>query len=512
MPSVSLTSAEAPLVLALDLGTSSFRAITYDARARAIMGSEEQIPHTPRATPDGGVETDAADLFDLLIRCIDGALHRLGHREDDLVAVSASCFWHSLMGVGTDGEPTTPLLLWADTRSGPMVRQLRRELDPREVQIRTGCLLHSSYWPAKIRWLKETSPEAFSRSDRFLSFAEYAASRLHGDPRASLSMASGTGLLAVQECSWDQPMLETLDLSADRLPELTDIDVPLAPLRPRYAERWPALAGVPWYPAAGDGACANVGSGAVQPGRMALTLGTSGAMRIVRTGNDIPIPPGIWAYRLDSEHYVIGGALSNGGNLLAWLGYMLNVEFDGDAMDDAGRIEPDGHGLTLLPFIAGERAPAWNDEMSGVVAGLKLATRPEHLIRAGMEAVAYRFARVYDRLCSVAEEDHQIVANGGAILRSPAWLRIVADTLGHDLQTLPTDAEVSGRGAAIIGLVASGHVASFAAAPDASENQPTYRWHPASHERYRAARERQRHLESLLFPDGSAWDQEPEAP
>ncbi|MGI8643594.1 MAG: gluconokinase [Thermomicrobiales bacterium] len=507
MSSVSLAAAEAPLVLALDLGTSSFRALCYDGKARVVEGCEEQIAHTPRVTADGGVVADAAELFDLLVLCIDGALHRLGRRASDLVAVGSSCFWHSLVGTGPEGEPTTPLLLWADTRSGPFVKELKHELDPLEVQQRTGCILHSSYWPAKLRWLQATSPDAYQRTTMFLSFAEYAARRLQNDSRVSLSMASGTGLLAIASATWDSAMLDHLNLSRERLPELMDIDQPQHPLSPRYAERWPALADVPWFPAAGDGACANTGSGAVHPDTFALTLGTSGALRLVRDDANAESPAGIWTYRLDARHAVVGGSLSNGGNLLAWLGDLFDIDFDGDAIDDAARLKADGHSLTVLPFIAEERAPGWNDEVTGVIAGLKLGTQPEQVIRAAMESVAYRFARVYDQLCPLAKTDHRIVANGGAILRSPAWIQIVADTLGHELRTLPAEAEVSGRGAAIIALVGSGHLTGYDAAPDPSEQQPVYQPNPANHDRYRAAIARQQLLESHLFPDGGTWDQ-----
>ena len=506
MPSVSLTAAEAPLVLALDLGTSSFRALCYDAQARVVEGSEEQLAHAAMVTPDGGVEADAADLFDLLVLCIDGAVHRLGRRAADLVAVGSSCFWHSLMGVGPDGEPVTPLLLWADTRSGRFVSELKQELDPAAVQQHTGCILHSSYWPAKLRWLRAASPDAFQRSSQFLSFAEYAARRLQDDARVSLSMASGTGLLSVRSGAWDETMLDHLGIDSGRLPELTDVDQPQKQLVKTYAERWPALTGIPWYPAAGDGACANVGSGAVHPNTFALTLGTSGALRLVRDDASVESPAGIWTYRLDRDHAVVGGSLSNGGNLLAWLGDLFDVEFDAAAMDDAGKLAPDAHGLTLLPFIAGERAPGWNDEVTGVIAGLKLGTKPKHVIRAAMESVAFRFARVYDQLRPLASAEHRIVANGGAILRSPAWIQIVADTLGHDVRTLPAEAEVSGRGAAIIALVGTDYLPAYDAAPDPSHDQPVYRSNRENHARYRTAVERQRHLESRLFPDGDTWD------
>ncbi|MEJ7762430.1 MAG: gluconokinase [Thermomicrobiales bacterium] len=507
MSIVSLAGAEAPLVLALDLGTSSFRTLVFDARARAIEDSEEQLAHEPRATADGGLDADAGDLFELLVGCLDGTLDRIGERAADLAAVASSCFWHSLMGVDGRGEATTQVYLWADTRSGPWVHILAKETDPAALHARTGCLLHSSYWPAKLRWLRDTNPVAFAASARFLSFAEYAAGKLQGDPRVSLSMASGTGLLAVHERVWDADVLDVLDLGEDRLPEIMAQEEPHAPLGPEWAERWPALAAIPWFPASGDGACANAGSGAVHPGRVALTMGTSGAIRVVleTEGTPLAVPDGLWVYRMDVRRYVAGGALSNGGNLLAWLAETMNVAFDDETMRAAAAIPPDGHGLTVLPFLAGERAPGWNDDTAGVIAGLRLATRPEDILRAGMEAVAYRFARVYRAVRPLASADHEIVTNGGAILRSPLWLQIMADILGHDLRTLPPATEASGRGAAILALVAIGHLPHPGAAPDPAEGETVIRWDPEAHGRYGRAIDRQGHLESLLFPEGTTW-------
>ncbi len=511
MPSVSLADAKAPLVLAIDLGTSSFRALLFDARARAVDGTEAQHGHQVRSTPDGGAEADAPALFDLLVRCVDGALANAGDRAADIAAVGHSCFWHSLLGVDAAGEPTTPLLIWADKRSAPQVAGLRRELEPAETHARTGCVLHSSYWPAKLRWLQATAPEAVARTVRYLSFAEYAADRLQGDPRASLSMASGTGLLDVHRLTWDPAVAEAAGVPRTQLPELTDRDLPLAPLRAPWAARWGVLAGLPWFPAVGDGAGANVGSGAVAPDRIALTLGTSGALRVVRPPGEVHPPTDVWTYRLDRDRAVLGGALSNGGNLLAWLGGMLDIDFGDETIEAAGEMPPDAHGLTVLPFLAGERSPSWNDRSRGVVAGLTLATESRDLVRATMEAVAYRFARIYDRLAPLASPGHEVVANGGAILRSPAWLQIVADTLGHELRTLPPDEEASARGAAVLALVGAGHLPDLRGQPD-PVTATVYRPDPARHVRYREGLARQSDLEARLFPDGTAWDVPAAAP
>ncbi len=508
MPAVSLAAAAPPLVLALDFGTSSLRALLFDRDGRGVQETEEQLRYSLRTTPDGGAEVEAGPLFDLLVRCIDGALARAGRRAGEIVAVGTTGFWHSLLGLDAAGEPVTPLFSWADSRSAEAAVALAQEVDAAALLARTGCRPHSSYWPAKLRWLRQTHPDTFARTARWVSFAEYVALRLHGAGAAavSFSMASGTGLLDVHRLVWDAPILEVLGLDPGRLSPLVDVgpDEPGAELLPAFAVRWPVVAGIPWFPALGDGACANVGSGAVGPGRIALTLGTSGALRLVLPApleTDWSFPPALWAYRLDRHQAVIGGALSNGGNFLRWTRELLGAPVDGAAMAAAAALPADGHGLTFLPFVAGERAPGWHDQAAGVVAGLTLATQPEHLLRAALEAVALRLAGVYDALRPLAAPDHQVVANGGAIVNNPTWLGIVADALGRPLLALPPEDEATARGAALVALVAAGVLPDLAAAPAPAATGVLHRHDPARHRRYLAARDRQRQLEARLFPD-----------
>lgn len=510
MPNVALSAAVAPLALAVDIGTSSVRALAVDVHGRTVDAVEAQIPYEVNATADGGVTFPAPALFDLLAACLDGVLANLGRRAGDLVAVGVTSFWHSLLGVDERGDPVMPILYWADTRSAAEAARLRREMPEEAVIARTGCRFHSSYWPAKLRWLAHAEPEAFAAASRWIGPGEYLLGRLSGDEGrvASVSMASGSGLLDVHRLEWDAAVaaLARVDLAA--LPPLV-----LAPagfrLSPACAARWPALRDVPWFPALGDGACANVGSGAIGPARIALTMGTSGAMRLA-----LPAPPDatwsfnprLWAYRLDRERAILGGALSNGGNLLNWMRGLLDTPVDGALMNAAATLDPDAHGLTVLPFVAGERSPAWYDSAHGVVAGLTLSTRPEHLLRAGMEAVAYRFAALYRNLLPLAAPHHTIVANGGAILQSPPWQQIIADALGHPLLALPPDDEASARGAALMAFASAGAIAAPDAVPDPAAGAREIIADPRRHERYVAAAERQRVLEDRLFAREAAWD------
>ena len=505
MPSVSLAVDRAPLIVALDAGTSSVRALAFDTVGRAI-GADEQLPYTLGSTPDGGATFPAEALFDLTVRAIDGVVIRLGDAAATVAAVGSTSFWHSLMGIDAAGKPTTPVFYWADTRSSSAATALRAELDADAVWQRTGCRLHSSYWPAKLRWLRRSDPDTFRRTSRWLSFAEYALSRLCQDDAgaATICMASGTGLLDVHAMIWDAEMLEASGIGADRLSPLVDLGPPGC-LRAHFADRWPALANAKWFPALGDGACANVGSGAIGPSRMALTVGTSAAVRMIlpRAADDSwVVPHGLWAYRLDRERAVLGGALSNGGNLLRWIWDTTETDRNDETTAAAAALAADSTGLTFLPFLAGERSPGWYDEASGVMAGLTVSTRAEHIIRAGMEAVAYRLAGVYDALRPLASDDHEIVASGGAILVMPPWLQITADALGHPLLASTPGDESTARGAALLAAVEAGVLSGIDGLFDLTSSTSQYVPNMANYERYRIGRERQARLEQTLVLTG----------
>jgi gluconokinase len=511
MPFVSSAAAEAPLILALDLGTSSFRALLFDRLGRAIDGSEEQRRYDLATTPDGGAEADARMLFGLLLATVDRALNRAGERSSDIAAVGLSCFWHSLVGLDEAGEPVAPVLFWADRRSASQVADLRNELDQREVHQRTGCVIHSSYWPAKLRWLKETRPAAFSLAVRWCSFADYAVRQIHGQDLTTIPMASGTGMLDVHTAQWDEPMIAAVGVDPATMPPIVPVNTPLTSMRPAFAGRWPDLAKVPWYPGIGDGACANVGSGAVTNDRIALTVGTSAAIRVIADcplGEPIDVPNDVWAYRLDDQHVVFGGALSNGGNVVSWLRGVAGEDPTEETMSEAGQIEPDSHGLTVLPFLAGERSPIWNDRATGVIAGLTLSTGRVELLRACMEAVALRLAMIYRAIAPLVSADHQVVLNGGAVLHSPVWMQILADALGHPVTPLPSEEESSARGVALIAMQSAGIISNLTAVPDPVDGCLSVEPVQAHAALYAAARARQSALEALMLPNGGVWTDE----
>jgi gluconokinase len=490
-----------PCVLALDVGSSSVRARVYDAAGRAL----ESVP-TARvecawtATPDGGMETAADGLLAAVVGALDTAAAGLRTARVRVAAVATASFWHSLLGVGADGRPATPVYGWGDMRAAGAALRLRERVDEDAVHARTGCFLHPSYPAARLLWLRGAAGDTFPRATAWMSFGEYLELRLFGVRRCSLSMASGTGLLDLRRCAWDAEMLDAVGVAESTLSPLVDVDAPVLPLLPDWARRWPELDGLPWIPPLGDGACANLGSGATGAGLAGVTVGTSAAVRALWRGEPERIPAGLWCYRLDGRRLVMGRALSNAGNGVAWLRESWRLPPEAEAEAQVAAMEPDAHGLVVVPLLLGERAPGWERWRGASVLGLTRATRPEEVLRAWLEAVSYRVAGALDALEEVLGPVSQVVASGGAMHASPAWRRILADVLGRRV-VLSGEQEETSRGAALVALERLGALPREACDPPAEDPcDPD----PARHARYRDARARQARAEALLARLGPA--------
>ncbi|HLZ81675.1 MAG TPA: gluconokinase [Ktedonobacteraceae bacterium] len=449
----------APFVLALDVGTSSTRALLFDASGTVVPGIQAQDSYELTLSEEGEVSVDADKLVAAVASTIDEALKAAGPLASSIEAVAADTFWHSLVGVDRDGRPLTPLITWEDTRPRQAAAELNRQLDRVAIHQRTGARLHASYWPAKLRWLATTAPEVYARVAQWLSFGEYLHRQLLGRSVCSFSMASGTGMLVTRTRQWDRELMSVLGVRPEQLPPLGDLNESLSGLTPAYASRWPALRDVPWFPAIGDGAAANAGSGCAVEGNWALTIGTSSAMRVVVAPEQVVPSSGVWLYLLDAKRALLGGALSEGGNIFAWMAETLRLSSLKEAEPLVAKLPADGHGLTMLPFISGERSPGWHAEARMVAAGISTRTQPVDLLRAAMEALAYQLGAVYQQLLLALEVKEgarpKLIGSGGALLSSPTLQQIVVDTLGTPLYP-SQEHEASARGVALLALSAMG--------------------------------------------------------
>ncbi len=453
-----------PLVLALDISTSSVRAALYDESGREALNAEAHLARSLRTTADGGAELDAQEAVAQVASTIDALFSQVALKEARIELVAVSCFWHSLVGVDREGRPLTPVFGWADVRAGAWAKDLKRQFDEGETHARTGCRFHPSYWPAKLRWLQAEQQGIASAVQNWMSLGEFLLLALFGETAASVGMASGTGLLNLRACAWDEELVARLGVSIEQLPAIAEEGQSFTRLKETYARRWPQLGGARWFPAMPDGAANNIGAGCTTAESAALMVGTSGAMRVLCEAEPPTVlPPELWCYRVDRTRILLGGALSDGGGLYGWMRERLALGSDTEAGERAlAAMEPDAHGLTLLPYWAGERSTGWHAEARGAILGLTMHTEAMHILRAAMEAIAYRFALIADALLTVAPYQ-AIIASGGALDASPAWAQIITDVLGRPL-LMSGVREASTRGAVLLALAAAGRIESIASA------------------------------------------------
>jgi gluconokinase len=469
-----------PAILALDIGSSSIRASLYDHRAQMIPGSAVKLAREFTFTPDGGSELDPDDEIERICSVIDELLEKASRLNVEISHVATCAFWHSLLGLDAEGRPTTKVLGWADTRSRDQSRILKERFDETAVHNRTGAHFHSSFWPAKLLWLRGESEDICQRTLLWASFADYLRLRLCGTLTTSISMASATGIFDQRKCVWDGQFLSYLQLTPDRLPVIGDEPVTL---NTEFAGRWPRLRNALWLPAVGDGAADHVGSCWTEGTAASLMVGTSAALRMCRKNTRDAIPDGLWSYRINAERTLVGGALSDGGNLYRKIKSEFAVTDNAEReMRDRG---PSDHGLVVLPFFFGERSTGYNEDARGEIIGLNDQTDPIDILRAAMEAVAYRLADIYDRLNSLSLIE-PIFASGGALRDSPIWSQIIADVLGRDL-VISERQESASKGAVLLALERLGKIEGIDRSLTIEKRVLAY--DPESHEAYKMGRE-----------------------
>ncbi|MCY3864781.1 MAG: FGGY-family carbohydrate kinase [Chloroflexi bacterium] len=433
-------------LLVIDLGSSSARTLLFDDDARLIDGSICSRRHD-FATDSGGLAiADASQLRALVEACMDEVL---AHSAAQTIrAVGLATFVGNWLGLDAGGAACTPLFTYADTRSRSQIPSLLAKLsgDADPYHQATGCLLHPAYLPAQYNRLTATDPECEAKIARVTDIGGYLYRCWFGRAMpTSLSVASWSGLLdsARQDWHWDYARLLVGDSLAAKLPSVADYDAVQVGLADEYAARWPRLRDCPFFLALGDGAAANIGSGAVDADRIALTIGTTSALRVVKRVDRAP--DGLWRYLVAADMPLVGGATSEGGNVYQWV--MEDLLLGDETLEkQLADCAPDGHGLTVLPLLAGERAPGWRAEATGAIHGIGRHTRRLDILQAHLEAVALRLSLIYDL---INDETAEVMAGGGALQSSLAWARMMADAFNTPIHLL-AEAEITARGVALM--------------------------------------------------------------
>ncbi len=493
MQAIAIENAIYPLVLTLDVGTSAVRLLCFDARARQIIGIESRQPIDVVSDAHGAAEVDIKKLSLQCDAVIDAVIGQLGPHVQFVTAFGVDTMATTMVGIAPDGSAVGPLRTYADTQSDREAHQLRQQFAESDYHFATGCLLRPNYWPARVRWLQTQRPHEWQTASMWMTLGEYLEWSWLGIRRVTPSIAAWTGLLDRTTLDWHTEWLAAVDMPYSALAPVIDVDVPHIGLLPKWAQRWPALAHIQWFAAVGDGAVANVGSGCGNPHDLALTVGTTGAMRIAIPGTPPP-PPGLWCYRIDRQLALVGGATSEGGNIYQWMRDTLQFgsQTDSDIEAQLAAYTPDSHGLTILPLWAGERSPGWAGEARATIHGMHLGTKPIDMLRAAFESMALRFGQIAASLPT----SERVIASGGALLRSPTWLQICADVLGRPV-TASAVVEATARGVALLMLRNLGVIRTLDAI--AAPLGETYQPDMIAHLVYQRAAQRQQTLYALFY-------------
>ncbi|MGH3439801.1 MAG: gluconokinase [Sciscionella sp.] len=467
------------VLLGVDLGTSATKVVVVDETMRMLGESERTYPlrteHGNEAVQDPAVVLEAT---------MSAVAERAAACAKDGIEVAGLCFsaaMHTLLALDGDHRPITDALSWADTRAAAIARGIRAD-HRNDLAVATGTPVHPMSPLCKLAWFAERQPGTHRDARWWSGLKDYVVWCLTSRLVMDLSCASGTGLLELRTRDWYQPALRIAGIGADRLPELVDPTEPLE-LNEESAEALGLPAGLPVMPGAGDGPLANLGVGAVEPGTAALSIGTSGALRVARDSPAVDEHGTVFCYYLAEDIWVIGGAVSNGGMVGDWVARTFSAEV-GPLLEEAAAAGSDG--LLALPYLVGERAPWWDPDPRGALLGLRARHGRAEITHAMIEGVAQQLALVGESVRAAGAHPRAVRATGGAF-RSELWADLLAAALDVPLD-IADESAGSGFGAALLGWRALDVLPSLHSAADLVRPHRTVRPDSRLSEQMRAAR------------------------
>lgn len=445
------------LVIALDIGTTSAKAVIFELNGKLVAEAERMI--TSYYPHPGWVEQDPVEIERSSVGAIKDVISKANIKGEDLLTLGISCAMHSLICVDANYQSLSQAIIWADGRSNQQAKALKRA-NGNEVYATTGLPNHPMSPLSKLLWMKETAFEPYELATYFMSVKEFLIQKWFGRRLIDYSMASATGLFNMTTFDWDELALTLTGIDKKQLSKIVPPTEILTGIDNAIAQEMGISSDMPFVIGSADGQLANLGSGAISPGEVAISVGTSGAIRQMIHGFEVSEQQETFCYAFTRDLSIIGGPTNNGGIALQWLKELIEYKgsFD-ELIAEAEQVDPGAEGLLFLPYINGERAPLWNQEAKGNFFGLSITHKKEHLVRAVLEGITYNLYQIGKELERQAGEPEKLFVNGG-LARSPFWVQMLADVFGKEVY-LSESHHSAAWGAAWTALVAVGKVDSF---------------------------------------------------
>lgn len=457
-----------PFVIGVDIGTGSTKAVAVTLSGDVLAQAQASYPMLDTAPQFS--EQDPEAIWNAFVKTIQAVSAAL---PDSPLAISLSSCMHSLLLVDAAGMPLTPNSTWADRRSAAIAEALRNTPNGETLYNATGTPLHAMSPLCRIAWFKEHRYGLFKKVSKFISIKEYIWYKLFGVYEVDHSIASATGLFDVRQLQWFPRALQFCAINTGQLSTPVATHFTRSGLPHSVAALLHVPAETPFCIGASDGCLANVGSGALEAGTAAVTIGTSGAVRMASQHPVVVFPEMIFTYRLDETTFICGGAVNNGGNTVQWLLQQFLEKHSTETEDYAALFEkaaeaPAGcAGLICLPYLAGERTPLWDERACGVFFGIRQQHSAAYFIRAALEGVCFALYAVLKNLETSATKVHTLHVSGG-IVHSPFWMQLLSDVTGKKLKLLHTG-DASAAGAALLCFKAMGFTKTYGAKKDLAE-------------------------------------------
>lgn len=469
-------------ILAIDIGTTHCKAITFDEKGEVVSSLKKT--YETIADEQGKNEQKPDEIFEAVI----GLLQESFDKISDIKGVSFSAAMHSLIAVDKNGKPLTNAITWADIRSKAYAEELKNSKQGDEIYYQTGTPVHPMSPLCKIIWIRNENPDVFNATFKFISIKEYIFYKLFGKFIIDYSIASATGLFDIRNKKWSDKAVAVAGITTEQLSKPVATTHSETELLPAYKTILKSKEEVAFIPGGNDGGLANIGCGAIQNGEVALTIGTSGAVRI--TTNQIKDDPGkrLFNYIITDDLFITGGAVNNGGIVLEWLAELFAkddgapTDFDG-MLQLASEANAGAGNLIFLPYLLGERAPMWDANAKGVFFGLDNLHEKKHLARAVVEGICFAMNDILVALEETNGNIENIYASGGFI-QSKFWLQVLTDIFGKRV-IISNVADASATGAAIIGMKALGWIERLEDAKFILHKGETFEPNEELHEQYK---------------------------
>ncbi len=446
-----------PYILGVDIGTSSTKALAWTISG--TITTQHQIKYqSQQPKPDAEEQSPKA-----LLNATIGVIKAVVKEQGQPIALSFSFAMHGIMAVDKRDTPISPLLLWNDNRSKKEAAHFKEKKEATRFYEHTGTPIHPMSPFCKLLWWKKNKPETFHKAGKFISFQEYLFSQFFGGYYISHSLASATGLFDHKKLDWYTPALDLIGITKEKLATPLPSTHLFKGLQSDYAHLLGLDRNVPFVLGAGDGCLANIGSGVINKDQMAVTIGTSGAVRIT---DKVPIPasahnPGsLFNYLLTEKEYISGGAINNGGNLLDWYKHnFLSGEQQTyhQILQEAFKAKAGCRGLLFLPYLYGERAPMWDPDARGCFWGIASRHERKDFTRAIIEGICYALFHNAKILMDATQKSPSQICVSGGFVHSKPWLQMLSDIFQKQV-IITNQADISSMGAVFLGLKALGRI------------------------------------------------------